>query len=351
MTVLYVLLSILLIGILVLVHEAGHYTAARLTGLPVHEFAIGFGKRIWSREKNGILYSLRLIPFGGFVSFADTEDEKGLEKYYSVAVWKRLIVSAAGSFTNILFAFVVLIIFSMAGGIHDGAKQTPVLSAVSAGSAAEQAGIKPGDKILTVAGVTIGDDISLITKTIGASDGKPIDITLERDGKQMSVVVTPQYNDAEKRYMIGVTPGQVLGPPVYMSFGEAVSYSLVTMVNAVKEILVFLFGLFTQGKGAGDMTTPIGIVSQMTTLAQQYGSATLINIAVFLSVNLGVFNLLPLPALDGSKIVFLIVEAIRRKPVPPDKEGMVQFVGFALFIVLFVFLAGRDIARLFGWVA
>ena len=115
------------------------------------------------------------------------------------------------------------------------------------------------------------------------------------------------------------------------------------------EILRFLFGLFTHGTGADQLGSPVGIVSEMTKVAQQYGIINYISIAVFLSVNLGIFNLLPFPALDGSKVIFLIVEGIRRKPVPPEKEGLVQTIGFVLFIGLSIFLVGRDVARLFGW--
>jgi regulator of sigma E protease len=344
MTLLYIVIAVLLIGFLVLVHEVGHYTAARLTGVPVHEFAIGFGKRIISKKKNGILYSLRLIPFGGFVAFADAEDEAGVGNYYKQPVWKRLVTTVSGPLMNFVVAFVVIIAYGMLLGIPE---VIPSVGALQPGLPAEKAGLLVGDRILRISGVDIGNDVSLISATINEAKGKPVDILVNRDGTQLSIVLTPEYSEADQRYMIGITPGQA---PRRMGFGEAVSFSAVTMVDMVKQLLQFLFGLVTQGKGAGDVASPIGIVSVMTQAAQQYGLKSFIDIAVFLSVNLGLFNLLPLPALDGSKVIFLLIEWVRGKPVPPEKEGVITAVGFGLFILLFIFLAGRDIARLFGWI-
>jgi regulator of sigma E protease len=174
-------------------------------------------------------------------------------------------------------------------------------------------------------------------------------VVIEREGRQIPLVLTAEYDKEQNAYMIGITMA-LSEQPVRYGIARAAVYSFQTMVAVVKELLEFLFGLVTQGKGAGDVASPIGIVTVMTQQAQQYGLQSFISIAIFLSVNLGLFNLLPLPALDGSKVIFLAIEGIRRKPVPPEKEGIITAVGFGLFILLFIFLAGRDIARLFGWV-
>ena len=348
MTVLYVIIAILLLGFLVLAHEFGHFTAARLTGVPVHEFAIGFGKKLLSKKKNGIIYSLRMIPFGGFVAFADPEDENGITTYYKTAVWRRLVTAVAGSFMNLLVAFAILIVFCMSGGLKNDSVIVPVINTVSAESPAAKSGIQAGDKIISINDVKIGEDAALIGKLISDSNGSALTVKLLRQGSEVAVELNPIFNAESKRYMVGITLGQTAGTPVYMGLGEAVLKSADVMVNTVGQLLQFLFGLVTQGKGAGDVASPIGLVSEMTKVATQVGLESFISIAVFLSVNLGVFNLLPLPALDGSKVIFLIIEGIRRKPVSPEKEGVVQFVGFVMFILLFVFLAGRDILKLFG---
>jgi regulator of sigma E protease len=344
MTLLYVVISIILIGFLVWVHEAGHYTAARLTGVPVVEFAIGFGKRIISKKKNGIMYSLRLIPFGGFVAFADANDENGIGNYYKQPVWKRLITTVSGPLMNFIVAFVVLIVYSMAGGVQ---QVVPMVGTVTAGSPAAEVGLQPGDKFITINGVQIGQDVDLMRKAINETAGKPFSVVIERNGKQSSLIITPKLDSTTKSYIIGITVGQI---PMHMGFGQALSFSVENMVNMVKELLQFLGTLVTQGKGANDVASPIGIVSVMTQQAQQYGLQSFISIAVFLSVNLGLFNLIPFPGLDGSKVIFLLIEAIRGKPVAPEKEGIITAIGFGLFILLFIFLAGRDIARLFGFI-
>lgn len=344
MNLLYIVISILLIGFLVLVHEIGHYTAARLTGVPVVEFAIGFGKRLISKKKNGIIYSLRLIPLGGFVAFAEADDENGIGNYYKQPVWKRLVTTVSGPFMNFVVAFLISIVFFISGWATP--KAVPIVGVIAENTPAAKAGLMLNDKFIKINGVNIGEDVSLISKTITEAGDKPVDILVERSGKPVSLVITAKYNEDEKRYMIGITPKQI---PVPMGFGESLANSVDNMVLMVKELLNFLFGLVTQGKGGEQMSSPIGIVSVMTEAAQTYGLLSLISIAVFLSVNLGLFNLLPLPALDGSKVIFLIIEWVRGKPIAPEKEGIVTAVGFVLFILLFVFLLGRDIAKLIGW--
>lgn len=345
MTVLYVVIAILLIGFLVLVHEVGHYTAARLTGVPVVEFAIGFGKRILTKKKNGIIYSLRIVPFGGFVAFADASDENGIGNYYKQPVWKRMLVTVSGPLMNFVVAFLILLVYSLSAGVPQSA---PIVAQVTENSPAAAAGLMTDDRFVSINGVDIGDDVELMRKLINESQGKPFDAVIERSGAQKSVVIAPEYNEEQKRYMVGITTGSVT---VHYTFGQALSFSAQNMVLMVKELLSFLGGLVTRGEGAGDVASPIGIVSVMTETAQQYGLQSFISIAVFLSVNLGLFNLIPLPALDGSKVIFLLIEWVRRKPVPPEKEGIISAVGFGFFMLLFVFLAGRDIARLLGWIS
>ncbi len=348
MTVVYIITAVLLIGILILVHEIGHYAAARLTGVPVVEFAIGFGKRILSRksEKTGITYSLRIFPLGGYVAFADSDDENGIASYYSAAVWKRLVVTVSGPLMNFVAAFVLAVFYLMVIGLPT---VLPNVGSVNADSPAQAAGVQVGDRFLRVRGVDVNDDLSKIRAEINASQGSPFDAVLERDGKEISVVITPVLAADQKTYVIGITIGQQ-GPPVRYGFMESLQMSFQIMVNAVKVLLQFLFNLVTQGKGGENFASPVGIVQVMTEQAKANGWQSFIDMAIMLSVNLGLFNLLPLPALDGSKVIFLAIEGIRKKPISPNKEGLVSMIGLAMFAILSIFLVGRDLAKLFGWI-
>lgn len=343
MTVLYAIVAILVLSFLVLAHEAGHFWAARLTHMPVKGFNIGFGKKLWSRERNGVVYALRIFPFGGYCAFADEDDENSIANYYNIPVWKRMIMTLSGSFMNFLLAFVVMSVFCMAGGLQ---APIPTIAEVAQDSPAARAGLQAGDKFISIDNAAIGDDYERLLSIIANSGGKDLNAIVERNGEFVSLTVTPMLNEREQRYVIGVTPG---GKPYPMAFGQSLGYSFETMVDVVKSLLQFLGGLF-KGQGTGDIASPIGIVDAMTQQAQQYGLLSFITIGIFISVNLGLFNLLPIPGLDGSKVIFLIIEAIRRKPVPHEKEGVITAIGFGFFILLFIFLAGRDIARLLGWV-
>ena len=194
----------------------------------------------------------------------------------------------------------------------------------------------------------MNDDLNKIRAEINASGGAPFDAVLERDGKEVAVVITPVLAADQKTYIIGITIGQQ-GPPVRYGFLDSLQMSFQIMVNAVKVLLQFLFNLVTQGKGGENFASPVGIVQVMTQQAQANGWQSFIDMAIMLSVNLGLFNLLPLPALDGSKVIFLVIEGIRRKPISPNKESIVSVIGLVMFAILSIFLVGRDLAKLFGW--
>lgn len=350
MTVLYTIVAILILSILVLAHEAGHFWAARLTHMPVKGFNIGFGPALWSHKgKDGVLYAVRIIPFGGYCAFADSDEEDAIANYYRVPVWKRMVMTLSGPLMNFLLAFVVAVVGAMAVGVITDSKVIPVVGKVEAGSPAAASGLQVGDKFITINSVAVNGDTDTLKNEIQTAKDTPMVVVVERGGKQTQLILTPKFNAEQKTYLIGISMKMVL---IYqkLGFGQAITNSFSTMVDTVKQLLQFLFGLFTQGKGANDVGSPIAIVSTTVDTVKDYGPEFFFYIAVFISVNLGLFNLLPIPGLDGSKVVFLTIEAIRRKPVPPEKEGIITAVGFGLFILLFIFLAGRDIARLFGWV-
>ncbi|MDD3243892.1 MAG: M50 family metallopeptidase [Eubacteriales bacterium] len=337
----YILFAIVAIGLLILVHEAGHFLAAKLLKVPAYEFSIGFGPRIFHRKKGETAFSLRAFPLGGYVSFADPDDESTVKVFYQQPIWKRLIVILAGSFMNVLFAFVVGFgLLACAGG----AQATSEIAVVQPDSPAQEAGLQVGDTILTANGVAVPkDDISVLTAQMQAAQGSEVVLTVNRDGQQLTVLVTPRYDEEQQAYLVGINLSTKNVP---LPLGQAVKYAALNVTQSISAMVQFLQGLFTRGEGADQVGSVVGAVSQMAQYGNQYGFATFLSTVIFLSINLAVINMLPLPALDGLKAVLLGVEAIRKKPLPPEKEGVVQVIGLIVFALLFVVLCYRDIARL-----
>lgn len=342
MTFLYILLALFAFGILVLVHELGHYLAARLTGIPVYELAIGFGTPLVKRVRKGITYTVRMIPFGGYVALSDPKDESSLDVYYQQSVWRRLITMLSGSLMNVVFAFVLAVGFSWAGGF---VQPTTKIDTVNPGSPAQIAGLQPGDVIRMIDGKNIKDDYAAMLAIIEQAQVKNFVFEVQRSDELLTFPVAFAYDEQEQRYLAGITMAQ---EHVRLGFAQGIATGAQLVKETSTAVITFLARLITAGEGAGSMVSPVGAVGEMVATAKAYGVENIILMMVLISVNLGIFNLIPFPALDGSKIVFLLVEAIRKKPISPHKEGIVQMVGFAMFILLFLVLVYRDIARLIG---
>ncbi|MDD4797533.1 MAG: M50 family metallopeptidase [Eubacteriales bacterium] len=337
----YILFAIIAIGILILVHEAGHFFMARMLRVPVYEFSIGFGPRLWQKKKQGISYSVRAMPLGGYVSFADADDDSTVGVFYQQPIWKRLCVIVAGSLMNVVFAFVVAFFLLWAVG---GAQASNIVATVSPDSPAAQAGLMAGDEIVAVDGTAVQPaDTNPISQHLQAAGGGAVTMEVNRAGQRLALTITPQYDETQQRYMVGIN---LLTRSVPLPAGQAVKYAAVSVGESLGAMVQFLQGLFTRGEGADQMGSVVGAVSQMAQYGQQYGFATFLSTVIFLSINLAVLNMLPLPALDGLKAVLLVVEAIRKKPIPPEKEGVVQLIGMGIFVVLFIVLSYRDIVRL-----
>lgn len=342
----YIVFAILAIGVLVFVHELGHFMVARWCNVPVYEFSIGFGPRIWQRRKNSVAYSLRAIPFGGYVSFADPDDESTVGVFYEQPKWKRLLVFVAGSASNVLFALVVGFFLLWAVG---GVEVTNQVGVVNENSPAQVGGLQVGDTIVEINGVGItGGDTNPISEHFQAAAGNPVEIKVLRDGATVDLTLTPQYDETEARYLVGINMAYRSVP---MPIGQAAKYSAINVGESIKAMGDFLGGLFTRGEGTDQVGSVVGAVSQMADYGSQYGFSTFLSMVIMLSINLAVLNMLPIPALDGFKVVLLGVEVIRRKPIPPEKEGVVNLIGMGAFVILFVVLAYRDIARIIAQIA
>lgn len=340
MTFLTILAALLVLSVFVVVHELGHFVAGRLLGFTVLEFAVGMGPAILKKEKNGITYSLRAFPIGGMCRFyGEDEEAKDGRSFASHPVWKRIIVVAAGPVMNILTAILFAVVSLMSYGVYVDVPTVQELSSETAPAAV--AGIEPGDVLYAINGDVIESYEETSELILGAS-GAEMTITVQRDGELVDLIVRDFYNEAEGRNLIGITYGY--GRERYGLF-QAVGASFRYVWDIFVEMARFIGSIFTQGVQAGDVVGPVGTVT-IIGQAVRTGFETVLYLAVLISVNLAFMNLLPLPALDGGRLVFLIIEAIRRKPVPPEKEGMVHFAGLVLLMLLMVCLTVSDVRGL-----
>ena len=335
-----VLAAVLIFCVLIFVHEFGHFISAKLLGIRVHEFAIGMGPKIFSRKKGETLYSVRMIPIGGFCALegedSSSDDAKALS---NKPAWVKLIVLAAGSFMNLLLGFLLLIcMYASASGIV-----VPEVASVAPESHAAISGVQVGDEIVSFGGKRIHIAGDLFWEKTQAGEG-PIELKVLRDGKTVSLTLAPQ--SASESLGIGLKARENnFFLTVKTGFYQGVFYG---------RVIIETFFDLLQGKVAiSSMSGPIGIVSEIGSAVQETaqsgwaGFLNLLELAVLLTINLGVFNLLPVPALDGGRIFFVLVSIITRRKIPPEKEGMVHFIGFALLILLSIFIAYMDVLRLF----
>ena len=346
--ILYVLLAIVMLGVIVTVHEFGHYCVGRLCGIGIVEFSVGFGPRLLGWERKGIQYSLRAIPLGGYCAFLG-EDERHDDPHAmnNQPVWKRFLTVLAGPFMNFVLAFVVCTVMLHGWFI---AQTYPIVDQVMEDMPAAQAGLMAGDRILRVNGVELTNDsegVSRMVTAIQSSDlTQPIDVVAERDGKEMNFSMTAVPVTSEDgtttRYQIGI----VFSSRTY-TLAEALREAGAYMVETTGTMLESLKNLIFKGEGLEDTAGTVGIIAVVAQQARE-GTYMVLWLMFIISLNLGIMNLLPLPALDGGRLLFLIVEAIRRKPIPPEKEGMVHAVGMILLLGLFVVLTYHDIVKLIG---
>ena len=341
--ILYVILAIVMLGIIVTVHEFGHYCVGRLCGIGVVEFSVGFGPRLLGWERKGIKYSLRAIPLGGYCAFVG-EDEKNddTRAMNNHAVWKRFLTVLAGPFMNFVLAFAVCAVMLNAYFI---AESYPIVDSVVAGMPAAEAGLLPGDVITEVNGAAIPEDSAgprAVTQAMQMDDmTQPIAITVDRDGEALSFsMVAEPLTDAETgatRWQIGI----VFSSRTF-TFGESLREAGSYMVETTQLTLDALKNLIFKGEGLNETVGTVGIITLVSQRARE-GMYMVLYLMFIISLNLGIMNLLPIPALDGGRLLFLAVEAIRRKPIPPEKEGMVHTVGMLLIFGLFIVLTYHDI--------
>lgn len=351
-----IVLAILLLCLLVTVHEFGHFVAARLTGIPVSEFAVGMGPKLvgWKSRKYDTRFSVRVFPLGGYCAFVGEDDVQDKEKdnpdaYNRQALWKRLITVLMGPVMNFVLAFVVAICFFSLSPVYD---VSPVqILAVDANGPAAAAGLQVGDQILMVggAGVSAEDPQSTIDALNKSAALSPdVALTVLRNGSEIALTVTPHYVEGSNPYKIGISLGTTTlnENPRRLSLPEAFTYSCKIWWSAATAVFDGLKALTTTREGIDQLSGPVGIVTIISESTRTYGASAFIQLLIMFSVNLGLMNLLPIPGLDGSRIIFMLVEAVRGKPIAPRKEAVVHLVGFALLFGLMILLTYKDVTRL-----
>ena len=339
-----IIVALIVFSIIILFHEFGHFLLAKKNGVGVTEFALGMGPILFSFKRGETVYALKALPLGGSCSMVGEDtDETGDNSFNSKGVWQRFSVIAAGPVFNFILAFVFAVILVSIVGFD-----TPVVYKVEEGGPAWEAGIRDGDVIQSVNGKKVHMYKEFRIEVLMNSGGAPMEMVLSRNGSTYGTTVTPELG-SDGTYKIQIYGGQyertgVLDTLKYSAF--EVRYWITTTVRSL--------GMLITGQvSANDLSGPVGIVDMIDDTYQEARSygwldvlLNMMNICILLSANLGVVNLLPIPALDGGRLVFLIVEAVRGKPVPPEKEGWVHTIGFALLMVLMVFILYNDIHKL-----
>ncbi len=350
MTILYIVIAVIIFGIIIIIHELGHFLVAKACGVKVNEFAIGMGPKIIGWGKGETKYALRLFPIGGYVSMegedADSPDPRAFNRK---KVWQRLLVVLAGATMNLILGFVILNIVT---ACSDAIITTEIAKFESEDAVSHLTGLEVGDKIIKVNGMTVFCDTD-ISYQFQSDEDMTFEMTVLRNGEKVTLPAV-QFDGTKLEdgtnslhidfYVVGdkVTPLSVL------------NYSSKKFVSVARMIWLSLGDLLKGKYGLNDLSGPVGIVGAIgdvvgsTATGVDFGVmlANLASLVVFITINVGIFNLLPIPALDGSRALFLIYEGIFRRPIKPEHEGLVHMIGMIALLALAVVVTVFDILKL-----
>ena len=360
------IIAILIFALLVSVHEFGHFITAKLSGMYVEEFSIGMGPQLISRRVGETRYTLRALPLGGYVRVLGEdigeEERSGIEpvqvpehrRYQNRPVWQRMIFAAAGSIMNMLTAVVIFSVMFMVLGVAVPIENPDTtISALVEEGPAYNAGVEPGDKFIAIDGTPIETWEKMNAIIMEASTEDILTVTVEREIENaepevFDVQIQPMMSEDGSRVLLGIygqtAERQAVNPIKAIGLGALNTLeTTVMMADVLGDLFTGQINIMDEEEG---LTGPVGIV-QIIDESAKAGWVYVFNLAALLSINLGVINILPIPALDGCKLVFLLYEALRGKPVAPEKEGMLNMIGFMLLMGLIVVVTYKDIMRLF----
>lgn len=338
-----ILLALLIFSVLIFVHEFGHFSAAKWSKIKVNEFAIGMGPTLWKRQKGETAYTLRLFPMGGFCALEGDDEESEDDRAFGRApLHKRMVTMLAGSFMNLILGLLLL-------GILSASLQslgTTTIYGFYEGAVTDQ-WLKPGDKIIRMNNHRVRTDNDVSYELMRDRDGI-MDVAVERptaDGGTETVLLTSVGFSMTSLEGTSFIIQDFRLQRVEPTFWGIVRNSFNWTASTIKEVWGGFADLITGRYGFNQISGPVGVTSAIGQVAK-FGWKNLLWMVAFITVNLGVFNLLPLPALDGGRLVFLILEAVRRKPVNPRYEGLVHGIGFLLLVGLMIVVTINDVAKI-----
>ncbi len=365
-----IILTILMFCIVVLIHEGGHFFLARKNGIFVEEFAIGMGPILYEKQGKETLYTVRALPIGGFCRMLGEDDKSNDPRSFSSkSVRARMEVVVAGVIMNFILGFFIFFMLLSYNGYT-----TTTVGMVREGFPAYNAGLQPGDELKEINGDHINSYNEFSFK-LQTADPEDVTIVVERDNEDITLEMAMQYDEESGRYLMGFSPLYKVGylrsdetleslqtqfdpatqiVPTKAGFFETIAQTFLFIEFYFYATVASLVGLFTGAVGLSVMSGPIGIVS---VVGSEYTAAaamgfgvllqTMLQLLGTLSLALAVFNILPIPALDGGRLVFLIIEAVRGKPIDPEKEGTVHFIGFVVLMLFALVVTFSDIIKLF----
>ncbi len=346
-----IILLILILGLIIFIHELGHFFWAKKFGVHIYEFSLGMGPVLYSKKgKDGIAYNLRAIPIGGFVAMAgevyedDDQNEIPKEKFMCNKKWyQRIIILVAGVFNNFLSAFIILFFVSLIWG---GTILMPTIDKVEEGLPMAQAGIKKGDVIKEINGYNVNTwDTAQIVLYMEDADGIYEFVIEDADGKEKTYDIEPAVvkddNGVESK-VFGIHVTAEVAENVF----DSIKYALVKFGSIVESMVLTISGLFTGKIGLDSLSGPIGMY-EVVEVSAAAGLPNIIYLIAFLSINVGFLNILPIPAFDGGRVLFLIIEKIKGSPINSKIENIFHLIGFGLLMLLTIYVAISDIIKLF----
>lgn len=348
MTLIY---FVLILGIIVLVHEFGHFIFAKMFGVYVYEFSIGMGPKIFSKrrknKKDETEYCIRAIPIGGFVQLAgeEVEDDTTIpkeKKMYSKPIWQRFLIMFFGAGNNFILAILILLLCGMFFGSYN---MDPVVTKLTPGYPMETSGIEVGDEFVKINGnsISTSDDVRIYFSL--ATPGEAINLEMKKeDGKIVTYEINPLKEELDEgtsyKYGIEFTVEKEKG------FFAPFKYAFTKTGALFKQMFITFKMLFTGQVGMDNLSGPVGIYS-IVGQTRSAGFESVLQLVALLSINVGFINLIPFPAFDGGRILFLVIEKIKGSPVNPKVENILHSIGFILLLILLVYITFNDIIRMF----
>ncbi|MCI8497266.1 MAG: RIP metalloprotease RseP [Clostridiales bacterium] len=335
-----ILIALLVFGLLIFIHELGHFLTAKAAGVRVNEFSLGMGPALFKFQKGETQYALRLFPIGGYVQMegedSDSEDPRSFQKK---PVWKRIIIVIAGAVMNLLLGFILLVIIVA----PQEQLASTTISKFAENASTQATGLQIGDRITSINGTTVFIDTDILTNMLRDQDGV-MDIGVERGGEKLVLhnvqAMMVENDEGQKQFVRDFAL-----EPVENNAWETIKRAGGMTVSFARLVWLSLVDLVTGNVGMEQLSGPVGVTTAIGDAASQ-GLMSLLSITILITINLGVFNLLPIPALDGGRLLFLLIEAVRRKPINPKYEGYVHAAGLILLIGLMLFVTFGDIMRI-----